>query len=151
MLSLPASFRSLKKENEVTANNALCLYCSSAAGSQTEKSVVRAEETIEVSTSIRQYVRKYVHTEGTMTTLTATDARREFFDVVKGATDKRQIYRIHHRRGPVVLMAEDDYDSIIETMELLFTPGFRQSLKKSVKQTHRGKTVSFEKVFGEKP
>jgi antitoxin YefM len=85
-----------------------------------------------------------------MTTLTATDARREFFDVVKGATDKHQIYRIHHRRGSVVLLAEDDYDSMIETMELLSTPGFRRSLKRSVEQMHRGETVSFEEVFGEK-
>jgi len=86
-----------------------------------------------------------------MTTLTATDARRAFFDVVKGATDKHQIYRIHHRRGSVVLMAEDEYDSMIETMELLSTPGFRQSLKKSVAQMHRGETVSFEEVFGAQP
>lgn len=86
-----------------------------------------------------------------MTTLTATDARREFFDVVKGATDKHQVYRIHHRRGSVVLMAEDDYDSMVETMELLSTPGFRKSLKKSVEQMHRGETLSFEEVFGGKP
>ena len=86
-----------------------------------------------------------------MTTLTATDARREFFDVVKGATDKHRIYRIHHRRGSVVLLAEDDYDSMIETMELLSTPGFCQSMKKSVEQMRRGETVSFEEVFGEKP
>lgn len=85
-----------------------------------------------------------------MTTLTATDARREFFNVVKGAADKHEIYRIHHRRGSVVLMAEDDYDSMVETMELLATPGFRESLKKSVEQMHRGETVSFEEVFGEK-
>ena len=86
-----------------------------------------------------------------MTTMTATDARREFFDVVKGATDKHQIYRIHHRRGSVVLLAEDDYDSMIETMELLSTRGFRQSLKKSVEQMRKRETVSFEEVFGEKP
>ena len=85
-----------------------------------------------------------------MTTLTATDARREFFDVVKGATDKHLIYRIHHRRGAVVLMAEDDYESLLETMELLSTPGFRKSLKRSVDQMHRGETLSFEEVFGEK-
>ena len=73
-----------------------------------------------------------------MTTLTATDARREFFDVVKGATDKHQVYRIHHRRGSVVLMAEDDYESLLETMELLSTPGFRKRLKRSVEQMHKG-------------
>ena len=86
-----------------------------------------------------------------MTTMTATDARREFFDVVKGATDKHQVYRIHHRRGSVVLMAEEDYESLLETMELLSTPGFRKSLKRSVAQMHRGETISFEEVFGEKP
>lgn len=86
-----------------------------------------------------------------MTTLTATDARREFFDVVKGATDKHQVYRIHHRRGSVVLMAEDDYDSLLETLELLSTPGFRKSLQRSVQQMRKGQTVSFDEVFGEQP
>lgn len=86
-----------------------------------------------------------------MTTLTATDARRGFFDVVKGATDKHQVYRIHHRRGAVILMAEDDYESLLETMELLSTPGFRKSLKRSVEQMRRGATLSFEEVFGERP
>ena len=85
-----------------------------------------------------------------MTTLTATDARRSFFDVVKGATDKHQVYRIHHRRGAVVLMAEDDYESLLETMDLLSTPGFRKSLKRSVAQMQRGDTLSFEEVFGER-
>ncbi|MCX6997724.1 MAG: type II toxin-antitoxin system Phd/YefM family antitoxin [Kiritimatiellaeota bacterium] len=86
-----------------------------------------------------------------MTTLTATDARRGFFDVVKGAAAKHQIYRIHHRRGSVVLMAEADYDSLLETMELLSTPGFRKSLKRSVHQMRQGDTLSFEEVFGNKP
>ena len=86
-----------------------------------------------------------------MTTLTATDARREFFDVVKGATDRHQVYRIHHRRGSVVLMAEDDYDSLMESMELLSTPGFRRTLKRSVEQMRKGETLSVEEVFGEKP
>ena len=85
-----------------------------------------------------------------MTTLTATDARRAFFDVVKGATDKHQVYRIHHRRGAVVLMAEDDYESLLETLDLLSTPDFRKSLKRSVAQMQRGDTLSFEEVFGER-
>ena len=85
-----------------------------------------------------------------MTTMSATDARREFFDVVKGATDKHQIYRIHHRRGSVVLMAEDEYESLLETLNLLSVPGFRKSLGRSVGQMRRGETVPFEDVFVEK-
>ena len=84
-----------------------------------------------------------------MTTMTATDARREFFDVVKGATNKHLVYRINHRQGSVVLMAENDYESLMETMELLSTPGFRKSLKRSVEQMNKGETLSFEEVFGE--
>jgi len=83
-----------------------------------------------------------------MTTLTATEARRGFFDVVKGAANKHEIYRIHHRHGDVVLMSENDYENLVETMELLSTPGFRKSLKKSVEQMHRGETLSFGEVFG---
>jgi antitoxin YefM len=83
-----------------------------------------------------------------MTTLTATDARREFFNVVKGAADKHHIYKIHHRHGVVVIMSEDDYESMMETMELLSTPSFRKSLKRSVEQMKKGKTLSFDEVFG---
>jgi antitoxin YefM len=107
------------------------------------------DETIDRSADFGQHVLKHVHIGGLMTTMTATDARRGFFDVVKGATDKHQVFRIHHRRGSVVLMAENDYESILETMELLSTPGFRKSLKLSVDQMHRGNTLSFEEVFGE--
>jgi len=52
-----------------------------------------------------------------MTTLTATDARRELFDLVKGATLKHKVYRIHHRSGDAVLLSEEDYESLQEMAE----------------------------------
>ncbi len=85
-----------------------------------------------------------------MTSMTATKARRDFFDVVKGATDKHKIYRIHHRHGSVVMLSEEEYNSMVETLELLSIPGFRQSIKKSAGQMRKGETVSFEDVFGAK-
>jgi len=48
-------------------------------------------------------------------------------------------------------MAEEDYESLLETMELLSTHSFRKSLKRSVEQMHKGDTLSFEEVFGEAP
>jgi antitoxin YefM len=83
-----------------------------------------------------------------MNKLTATDARRDFFDIVRGATQKHQVYRIQHRNGSVVLLSEDEYDSLIETLELLSIKGFRESIERSVDQIKRGETVSFEEVFG---
>ncbi|MCD6311865.1 MAG: type II toxin-antitoxin system Phd/YefM family antitoxin [Elusimicrobia bacterium] len=85
-----------------------------------------------------------------MTTLTATNARREFFDIIKGAAQKHEIYRISHRKGSTVLMSEDDYESLIESLELLSIPGFKDSIKRSVRQMTKGETFSFEEVFGKK-
>ncbi len=83
-----------------------------------------------------------------MTTLTATDARRELFDLVKGATHKHQVYRIHHRSGDAVLLSEEDYESLLESLELLSIPGFRESMKRSVRQMQKGQTLPSDEVLG---
>ena len=83
-----------------------------------------------------------------MTSLTATDARRSLFKIVKGAAQKHKVYRIQHREGSAVLLSEDDYDGLVETLELLSQPGFRQSIKRSIKQMERGETFSLDEVLG---
>jgi antitoxin YefM len=85
-----------------------------------------------------------------MTTLTATTARREFFDLIKGATEGHRTYRIQHRRGAAVLLSENDYEGLLETLELLSLPGFRRRLKASIRQMKAGDTMSMEDLFGEK-
>ncbi len=85
-----------------------------------------------------------------MTTLTATTARREFFDLVKGAAEGHRTFRIQHRRGTAVLLSEDDYEGLLETLELLSLPGFRQRLKASIKQMKAGDTISMDELFREK-
>ncbi|MCY3022499.1 MAG: type II toxin-antitoxin system Phd/YefM family antitoxin [Planctomycetota bacterium] len=85
-----------------------------------------------------------------MTAITATDARRDFFSLVKRATKGHHIYRIRHRSGAAVLLSEEDYESLLETLELLAIPGFRASMKRSVAQMKRGDTLPFEAVLGAK-
>jgi len=85
-----------------------------------------------------------------MTTISATAARRDFFDLVKGAAEGHKTYRIQHRKGTAVLMSEDDYDGLVETLELLSIPGFRESMKRSVRQAKAGKTISANELFGGK-
>lgn len=84
-----------------------------------------------------------------MMTLSATQARREFFDIVKRATSGHRVYRIQHRKGTAVLMSEEDYDGLVETLELLSVPGLRESIQRSVKQIEQGDTVRLEKLLGE--
>lgn len=83
-----------------------------------------------------------------MTTVTATSARRDFFDLVKGANEGHEPVRIQHRSGTAVLMSEDDYEGLLETLELLSVPGFRESLARSARQVRAGKTVGMAEVFG---
>lgn len=83
-----------------------------------------------------------------MTTIAATAARRDFFDLVKGAAEGHKTYRIQHRRGAAVLMSETDYEGLLETLELLSLPGFRRRLSASVKQMKSGDTVSMDDLFG---
>ena len=85
-----------------------------------------------------------------MRTLTATDARKGFFKLLKGASEDHEIYHIRYKNGDAVLMSESEYDSIQETLELLSSPSFRDGLKISKKEAEAGDTLSFEQVFGEK-
>jgi antitoxin YefM len=84
-----------------------------------------------------------------MATLTATDARRSFFELLRGANERHEIYRIHHRQGDAILMSEAEFDGLMETLELLSTPGFREGLAQARAEAERGDTLSFAEVFGE--
>ena len=81
------------------------------------------------------------------TEITATEARKDFFEIVKGATEKHEVYRIQHRKGPVVLLSAEDYDNLIETLELLSTKDFTKRLLQSINQVNKGETYSMEEVF----
>ncbi len=84
-----------------------------------------------------------------MKNLTATDARKGFFDLVSGATERHEIYHIHHRKGGVVLLSEDEYDALLESIELLSSKKFREDFAVSQKEAEAGETFGFEEVFGE--
>lgn len=83
-----------------------------------------------------------------MDIVNATEARNTLFDLIKGSVDQNRIFRIQHRNGNAVLMSEAEYDSLIETLELLSVPGFYQKTMKSIAQADAGNVVSAEDVFG---
>jgi antitoxin YefM len=67
--------------------------------------------------------------------------------MVKQATKGHRVYRIRRRGGPAVVMSEEDYESLMETLGLLALPGFRASIKRSVAQMKRGDTLPLEAVL----
>ena len=85
-----------------------------------------------------------------MESLSATKARTELFNLIKNSIKAHKQYRIVHKDGGVILLSEEDYDSLIETLELLSIPGFKKSFQKARKEIAKGETIPFEEVFGTK-
>ena len=84
-----------------------------------------------------------------MKTLTATNARGRWFELIKDSALGHKIFRIASKDGGVVLLSENDYESLLETLELLSTPGMLKSIKQSKKEIKQGKTYSMKEVFGD--
>mgnify|MGYP001041862998 CR=1 FL=1 len=85
-----------------------------------------------------------------MSTITATAARKSFFDLIKGVNQKHEIYHISHKDGAAVLMSEEEFESLQETLGLLSASGFRADFDLARREIERGESLSFEDVFGEK-
>ena len=66
---------------------------------------------------------------GTMTTLTASEARANLYRLMDQAAESHQPILISGKRSNSVLLAEDDWAAIQETLFLLSVPGMRESIK----------------------
>ena len=84
-----------------------------------------------------------------MKTFTASEARGELFRLIKEASRSHRTFSITHKDGDAVLMSKEDYESLIETLELLSIPGFLESVKKAKREIADGETIAMEKVFDE--
>jgi len=68
-----------------------------------------------------------------MTTINATKARTELYKLLEQVAETREPVHITGRRGSAVLIAEDDWRSIQETLHLLSIPGMRESIIEGMK------------------
>ncbi len=84
-----------------------------------------------------------------MQTLSATEARSNLFEVIKKAVSGHRQFRVVSKRGGVVVMSEEDYESLLETLELLSTPGVLKGVRKAKQEIKKGQTYSLKEVFGE--
>lgn len=84
-----------------------------------------------------------------MMTLTATEARKTFFELIKQANQQHEMFQVQHKTGNAVIMSAEDYESLQETLHLLSQPDFKQTFSQSVAQADSGDLASFDEVFGE--
>ena len=57
-----------------------------------------------------------------------TNARNNLFDLIDQVIDKNEVVKITSKRGNVVLLSDEDYSGMQETMYLLSIPGMREKL-----------------------
>lgn len=83
-----------------------------------------------------------------MKTITATSARSDLFNIIKYSVKTHQPFHITSRAGEAILLSKDDFENLIETLELLSTPGVLEGVRKAKKDIAKGRTCSLDKVFG---
>ncbi len=67
-----------------------------------------------------------------MPTLTATDARSNLYRLIDEAASSHEPIVIKGKRSNAVLISEDDWRSIQETLYLLNIPGMRESIREGL-------------------
>ena len=66
-----------------------------------------------------------------MTTVTATKARSKLYSLIDEANESHEPIQITGKRGNAVLVSEEDWRSIQETLYLQSIPGMVESIQKA--------------------
>lgn len=68
-----------------------------------------------------------------MTTLSASEARKRLYNLVDEVKESHEPIQIVGKRSSAVLISEEDWQAIEETLYLASIPGMRESIKKGLK------------------
>ena len=68
-----------------------------------------------------------------MTTIKATEARAKLFQLLDLAAESHEPIQITGKRANAILISEEDWRSIQETLYLLSIPGMRESIRRGLK------------------
>ena len=63
-----------------------------------------------------------------MGSISASEARRRLFSLIDEVRESHQPVEIHGKRGSAVLLSEQDWRAIQETLYLTSIPGMRESI-----------------------
>ena len=70
-----------------------------------------------------------------MTTLNVTEARANLYKLIDDTTVSHEPVVITGKRCNAVLLAEDDWNAISETLHLLSVPGMRESILEGMQES----------------
>ena len=67
-----------------------------------------------------------------MTTLNATEARAKLYHLIDETSQTHQPIMITGKRSNAVLLSQQDWDAVNETLFLLSVPGMRESIREGL-------------------
>ena len=70
-----------------------------------------------------------------MTTLNVTEARANLYKLIDDTSVSHEPVVITGKRGNAVLLAEEDWNAINETLHLLSVPGMRESIVEGMQES----------------
>lgn len=86
------------------------------------------------------------------TTLSATEARQDFFNILDKVGKTNVPFTITINGVPkVVIMNAEEFDSWQETLEIMSNPDLVKGIEESKKELKEGRYSTFEEVFGMTP
>lgn len=85
------------------------------------------------------------------TTLPATEVRKNFFDILNKVSQTNIPYTITVNGVPkVVLMNADEYDSWMETLDIMSNPETVKNIEESKKELARGEYMTLDELMKER-
>ena len=79
-----------------------------------------------------------------MTTVNVTEARANLYKLIDDTSISHEPVVITGKRGNAVLLAEDDWNSINETLNLLSVPGVRESILSGMQENLEDMSTELE-------
>ncbi len=73
----------------------------------------------------------------------------ELINLIKTVSQENIVYEIEVNNLSAVLISQEEYENLQETLELLSIPDLRESLLRSLQQVKENKTYSFDEVLGD--
>lgn len=82
--------------------------------------------------------------------LPITDVKRDLLKLVKRVDELKQVIAITKKgKATALLMSMEEYEGLIETIEILSDPELVKQLKKARHDIKKGKFVTDDEVWGE--
>ena len=84
-----------------------------------------------------------------MTTLTVTEAKAHFLELIRNSNERLERFIITRQGKPAaVVMNADEFEGWLETIEIMSDKKALKEIRKAIKELKEGKTKTFKEVVG---